>query len=173
MSAKILSLTTLGFLGIIIFTNYSLTGFWTDWIISILLICSSIIAIYKLKFNEKASHSLAVFSSILFAVLLVFGFGILYFWNHDILKTRSFYFQKVEGRLFNAYFRPVGAYSGGEGDFWISESPALFPIIEVEKYYKHAILWDFRETEWENQPVDQFEIVKRYIEEEVIEKERK
>jgi hypothetical protein len=90
----------------------------------------------------------------------------------DILKLRSFYYESVDGRLFNAYFRPVGAYSGGEGNFWITESPKYFPLVEISKYYKHAILWDFRATEWEGEPINQHEIVRRYVKEEIIDKKK-
>ncbi|WP_339905294.1 hypothetical protein [uncultured Cyclobacterium sp.] len=92
-------------------------------------------------------------------------------WN--VFKMKSFYFENVSGRLFNANYKPVGAYAGGEGVFWITESPKIFPFIEIENYYDGTVLWDFRLTEWEGEPVDQNEVVKNYILDEVIEKENK
>jgi hypothetical protein len=88
----------------------------------------------------------------------------------DHLKLRSFYFQKVNGRLFHAYFKPVGAYSGGQGNFWITESPVYFPLIEKRVYYEHAVLHDFNDDNWEGEPIDNYEVVRSYIKDEVIEK---
>lgn len=81
---------------------------------------------------------------------------------------KSFNHQEVNGRIFNAYFQPVGAYSGGEGVFWITESPKFLPFIEIEKYYNGAILWDFTWTEWDGEPCNQTEIVRNYIQTEVV-----
>lgn len=80
----------------------------------------------------------------------------------------SFYWIDVDDRIFNAYFQPVGAHSGGEGNFWITESPTYFPVIEEAVYYKHAILWNFGTKEFDGQSVDQNEIVRSYIKDEVI-----
>ncbi len=165
----LLFLVTIVYFGTIFFTDFSLTGYWTDLIFSMLLLMILFVGVYKNKVSNSVIKGM-VGAVIIFYVFLI---GVLFYFDKDIFKTRSFYLHKVEGRLFNAYFRPVGAYSGGEGNFWISESPVYFPIIEKEKYYKHAVLWDFRITEWEGQPVDQNEVIKRYIVEEIIEEEKK
>jgi hypothetical protein len=162
------------YLATVLFTDISLTGFWTDVLFSILL---SILAL-KLVFKRKTDkHWLTISLKTLNIVCSVIVFGLLglnlinpFAW--DTFKLRSFYYESVDGRLFNAYFKPVGAYSGGEGNFWITESSKYFPLIEFEKYYEHAILWDFRDTEWEGEPVDQNKIVRSYIKDEIIDKQK-
>ncbi len=42
--------------------------------------------------------------------------------------------------FFNAYFKSVRFYAGGYGNFWITECPKYFPLIEQEVYYKRT--WD-------------------------------
>ena len=105
--------------------------------------------------------------------MFVFAIFIFYAINPFLwhtFKVTSFCYQKVEGRVFNAYFRPVGAFAGGEGNFWITESPKYFPIIEKEIYYDRTVLWNFSVTEYDGQIVDQNEVVKLYIIEEIIQK---
>jgi hypothetical protein len=76
----------------------------------------------------------------------------------------------VDGRLFNAYFKPVGAYSGGYGNFWITEMPKWFPIIGRQVYWERAVHHDFGEDIAEGEPVDNYEVVKEYIRNKVIAK---
>jgi hypothetical protein len=86
----------------------------------------------------------------------------------DLVKLRSFYFQKVERRIFNAYFKPVGAYAGGQGNFWITESPIYFPFIEKRVYYERGVHHDFSDDYWEGEPIDNYEVVRAYVKDEVI-----
>ena len=90
----------------------------------------------------------------------------------DVFKLRSFSFQQVEGRLFNAYFKPVGAYSGGYGNFWITESPIYFPFIEWRVYYDRTVHWDFNDDTFDGSPVDNYKVVRSYIKDEVIDKQK-
>lgn len=168
----IITVFTAVYLLIVLFTDISLTGYWTDIIFSLVLVTATLLIVFKRK-TEKlwltlTLRTLTVLSSVVVFGLL--GLNLITIGGFDTFKMRSFYFQNVEGRLFNAYFKPVGAYSGGEGNFWITESIKFFPIFEYQVYYKHAILWDFRNDEWEGQTVDQYEVVKSYIKDEVIEK---
>lgn len=110
-----------------------------------------------------------------FYSLIIFGLLGLNFTNPfalDTFKLRSFYYQSVDGRLFNAYFKPVGAYSGGEGNFWITEVPKFFPIIEKRVYYDRTVLWNFNNDTFDGQPVDNYKVVKQYIKDEVIDKKK-
>lgn len=158
----------------ILFTHISLTGFWTDIIISIILSVFALILVFNGKTKALwLTITLKVINTICaLSVFALLGFNLSNPFSWDTLKLRSFYFQSVDGRIFNAYFKPVGAYSGGEGNFWITESPKYFPLIEIEKYYKHAVLWDFRATEWDGEPIDQNEVVRGYIKDEVIDKQK-
>jgi len=134
-------------------TDYSLTGFWTDiivvWICSVAIIWN---AIDLIKLKSLIFKILAILILTL-AVIIVFLSNNIFFLDH--LKLTSFSFHYIQGRFFHTYFKPVGAYSGGEGNFWISESPKLFPLIEKQVYYEHAIDWDFRWSEFDGETVDQ------------------
>lgn len=161
------------YLTIIIFTDYSLTGFWTDIIFTVIFSYIIFYSILKKKNrNSNLRFGLTAISMGIWTMVLCLTLGVFlllpFGWDYE--KTVSFNYQSSNKRLFNAYFKPVGSYSGGEGNFWITESPKYFPIVEVEKYYKHAINWDFRLKDWEGEPISQNEIVKNEIMKEIIEK---
>lgn len=163
------------YLVLITFSDYSLVGYWTDIIFSVVLAFYS----YKLSFKTELEirlikvYSKTVTLLCLTSVLLFFGLTILNPFSSDKLKMRSFLFQRVEGRIFNAYFKPVGAYSGGFGNFWITETPIYFPIIEHEIYWDRTVNHDFNDDNFDGVPTDNYQVVKSYIFDEVILKEKK
>lgn len=153
------------YISTVLLTDISLTGFWTDIIFTVLL------AVFSLKVAFRASRGLKV--AMLMLSIVVFGWMIMNLLNpfmYDTFKMRSFLYQKVEGRIFHAYFKPVGAYSGGEGNFWITESPVYFPVIEYRVYYNRTVTHDFNNDIFDGVPIDNYEVVKTYIKDEVIEK---
>jgi hypothetical protein len=162
------------YLVIILFTSYSLTGFWTDVIFSILYSVVILLLVFKRNTHSRWLK-IPLRSIAILCAVTIFGLIALNFTNPFIIdhfKMRSFYFQKVNGRLFHAYFKPVGAYSGGQGNFWITESPVYFPLIEKDVYYEHAVHHDFNDDYWEGEPIDNYEVVRSYIKDEVINKGR-
>ena len=162
------------YLVIVLFTDYSLTGFRTDVIFSILFSIFVLVLVFK-RNTLSRWLKISLCSIAILCAVTVFGLIALNFTNpfiFDLFKLRSFYFQKVNGRMFNAYFKPVGAYSGLQGNFWITESPLYFPLIEKRVYYEHAVHHDFSDDYWEGEPVDNYEVVKSYIKDEVINKGR-
>lgn len=168
----VISLTL--YLVTILFTNISLTGFWTDIIFSVAFSVFALIIVFKKNLSALwltwTLRALAILCNI-----VVFGLIILNCTNPfiaDTLKLRSFYLQEVDGRLFNAYFKPVGAYSGGYGNFWITESPKYFPIIEWRVYYDRTVHYDFNDDNWDGQPTDNYQVVRNYIRDEVIDKKK-
>jgi len=156
----------------VLFTDFSLTGFWTDVIFSILLSVFALILVFKNKtYSRWLTWTLR--GSNIICSLIVFGLILLNLINPfalDTLKLRSFYFQQVDGRVFNAYFKPVGAYSGGYGNFWISETPKYLPIIEWRVYWDRTVHHDFRADTFDGEPIDNYEVVKSHIKDEVIDK---
>ncbi len=164
----------IGHLLIVLFTNISLIGFWTDLIFSMLL---SFFALRLVLKNNTSNRplTLTLRGSTIICSLLVFGLLVINLLNPfsvDTLKLRSFYLQSVDGRLFNAYFKPVGAYSGGFGNFWITESPKYFPFVECQIYYDRTVHYDLNDDNWDGQPTDNYEVVRTYIKEEVIEQDK-
>lgn len=158
------------YLATVLLTDFSLTGFWTDIIFSIFLSILALILVFKGK-TEKFWLTITLKTINILCLIIVFGILGLnlinpYTWN--TFKLRSFYYQSVDGRLFNAYFKPVGAYAGGYGNFWITETPKYFPFIERRVCLERIVDWDFRDNMFDGQPVD--EIVRNYIKDEVIEK---
>lgn len=162
----------IAYLLIVLFTDFSLTGFWTDVVFSILLSLFTL----RLVFKNKTHHQWLTWTlrgSSIICSLVVFGLIGLNLVNPfalDTLKLRSFYFQKVDGRLFNAYFKPVGAYSGGYGNFWITETPKYFPLVEWGVYWDRTVHHDFRADTSDGEPIDNSEVVRSYIKDEVIDK---
>jgi hypothetical protein len=158
------------YLIIVLLTDISLTGFWTDVIFSILLSIFSLTIVFRNK-NDKARLTWILRISNITCSLIVFGLLGLNFINPfglDTFKLRSFYYQSVEGRLFNAYFKPVGAYSGGYGNFWVTEIPTFFSIIEWRVYSERTVHHDFRNDTYEGEAIDNYEVVRDYIKDEVI-----
>lgn len=170
----ILTICTTAYLLTVCLTNISLVGYWTDILLSVILVSAGIWFGTKLNSPKTwLSVTSKTVNILSFAVVFgLLGHNLINPFSWDTLKTESFYCVEVEGRLFQAYFRPVGAYEGGEGNFWITESPIYFPIIEVEKMYDRTVTWDFSATEWEGEPIDQKAVVKNYIQEEVIDQEK-
>ena len=162
------------YLSVLFFTSFSLVGFWTDIIFSVFFTVFLLRIVYK---KGTGRSWLTILLKVVAAVYaaVVFGMIALNFTNpfvFDIFKLRSFYYQKVDGRIFHAYFKPVGAYSGGQGSFWITESPVFFPLIENRVYYERAVHHDFNDDTWEGEPIDNYAVVRNYIKDEVIDKRK-
>jgi predicted PurR-regulated permease PerM len=113
------TLLLLFYLLITLFTNYSLPGFWADVIFSILYSIAALILVFRkntlARWLKILLRSVAVLCA--FTVFGLIALNLTSPFVADLFKLRSFYFQKVNGRLFHAYFKPVGAYSGGQGNF--------------------------------------------------------
>ncbi|MCB9034605.1 MAG: hypothetical protein H6553_12265 [Chitinophagales bacterium] len=169
----ILPIFTTFYLLVVLFTDISLVGYWTDVIFSIILVSISLVIIFKFKIKEMwlsfVLRTLAILNSVVVYGLLILNIINPFAW--DILELKTFYYEIVDERLYNAYFKPVGSYSGGQGNFWITEIPKVFPIIEIDKYYNRTVDWNFKVDEFDGEIVDQNEVVKSYIKSEVIEKE--
>jgi hypothetical protein len=162
------------YLATVLLTDISLTGFWTDVIFSILLSIFALRLVFKNKTSKlwltitlKTTNTLC---SLVVFVLLGLNLTNPFAW--DTFKLRSFYYQSVDGRLFNAYFKPVGSYAGGYGNFWITETSKYFPLIEWRVYWDRTVDWDFRDDTFDGQPVDNYEVVRSYIKDEVIDKQK-
>jgi energy-coupling factor transporter transmembrane protein EcfT len=147
---------------ILIFTNISFVGFWTDILGAILLLI-----LFLWKGDYKSLMYMLTSGMISFLILFLYEPFILEKFNVNVFR-----FQEVNGRLFNAYFRPVGSYSGGYGNFWITESPKYFPFIEKEIYYDRTVYYDFNSDTFDGQPVNASEVVKSYIQGEIIDKNK-
>ena len=158
------------YLGIVLLTKISLVGFWTDIIASLSFSTLTIWFLFH-DHSENSWYTRITKTVNSVCVFIVLGISSLYSLNpfsYDTLKMRSFYFQSVNERLFNAYFKPVGSYSGGYGNFWITETPKYFPLIEWQIYQDRAVQHDFNKDRFEDQPVDNNEVVRYYIKEKVI-----
>jgi len=162
------------YIATVLLTDISLIGFWTDILFSIVLSTIMLIFVFKRRANKLwLTISLKIVNVL--CLLTVFGLLILhlvssFFW--DILKLRTFYYQPVDGRLFNAYFKPVGAYSGGYGNFWITETPKYFPLLESRVYFNRTVHHDFSDDTFDGNPIDNYEVVHSYIKEEIIDKQK-
>jgi hypothetical protein len=162
------------YLLVVLLTDFSLTGFWTDVIFSILLSIFALSIVFRKRApSPTLTWTLRVCNIICSAIV----FGLLALnaaspFAFDTLKLRSFYFQSVDGKLFNAYFKPVGAYSGGYGNFWITQSPKLFPVVERRVYWERTVHHDFSEDTFEGEPIDNYQVVRQYIKDEIIDKSK-
>ena len=86
------------------------------------------------------------------------------------LDVVGFHYYKIDNNFYNGYFEPVGAYSGGEGNIWISKTPFIFPMIEKTVYHEHAVMWDYSLAEFEDEKVDQNNIMRQTILDELTNK---
>ena len=90
------------YLAMVLLTDYSLTGYWTDVVFSVVF---SIYAL-KLSFKNEIGQLWMIESLIIINVattLIVYGLLVVNIINPfawDVFKLRSFYFQQVDGRLF-------------------------------------------------------------------------
>ena len=169
----VLTLFTIVYLLGVAFMDISLTGFWTDVIFALVLV-SVVLMIGLKRKTENIWLTRILKGSSIMAAICVYGIlliGIINPFAWDVFQMENFHYQKIKERSFHAYFKPVGAYAGGEGNFWITESPSYFPFIEVLRFYEPAVSWNFKATEFDGKPVDQEEMVRQYILDEVIAKE--
>jgi hypothetical protein len=158
------------YLAIVLLSDISFCGFWTDVFFSVYFSVFALKQSFKNKFNFLLLTWTLRITNIASTIVV---FGLLFYFlsnpfSWDVFKLRSFYFQQVDGRVFNAYFKPVGAYSGGYGNFWISETPMYFPIIEWRVYWDRTVHHDFNDDTFDGEPIDNYEVVKRYIRDHVL-----
>lgn len=161
------------YLATVLFTDFSFIGFWTDSIASLILSILSLRIIFKAK-RSQTSMFIVIVNGL--CLLTIAALAILVLSNPfsvDYFQLRSFWYQSVDGRLFNAYFKPVGSYSGGYGNFWITETPKYFPLVEHQVYYERAVDYDFRADSSEGKSVDNDEVVRSYTRQQVIEPKAK
>lgn len=155
---------------LIFFTPLSFIGFWFDFfmIYFMTFFCLWV----TILLNKRGTLKMRVAKIISVVNLCILGLFMNFLqinpYNFDHFKLTSFNFIVLEGRLFHAYFKPVGAYAGGEGQFWITESNLLIPFVEKEVFYDRTCMWDFGNLEFEGYPVNQNKIVETYIKEHVL-----
>jgi len=153
----------------VLLTNFSLIGFWTDILFSICLFIISVRVTFRHQTENKGLKIMLRTIAISFSLIVLYSlnpFMTIFF--ADTFKLRTFYFIKVDNRLFNVQFKPVGAYSGGYGNFLVTESPLYFPIIEKPIYYERTFENDLSEDTFDGQPVDNREIIRQVIKEQII-----
>ena len=164
----------ISYLAVFAFTDISLTGFWTDVIFSMGMTVFALRLVFKRKIQRIWLRIILKSTNILCS-LIVLGYLGLHLINPivlDTFKLRTFYYQSVDGRLFNAYFKPVGAYSGGYGNFWITETPKYFPLFEWRVYWERTAHHDFNDDTFEGEPIDNNKVVQAYIQDNVIDSKR-
>ncbi|XOV66056.1 MAG: hypothetical protein ACFHU9_10510 [Fluviicola sp.] len=79
------------------------------------------------------------------------------------LDVTGFYYLKVDNGFYHGYFEPVGSNSGGEGNVWITETPAIFPLIEKPVYKQHAVTWNYATSKFENKKINQRTMMRQTI----------
>jgi hypothetical protein len=151
------------YISLLLFTNYSIIGIWSNIIISISALVFSIIFLVK-KIRIK-TYPIFIKALLIYSISSISTLSIQELSRRNIhqllspFNLTSFYLATVEDNLFNACFLPVGAFSGGEGNLIIYKSLKFLPIIESPVYYKHAVTWDYSLTEWEGVKLNQREII--------------
>ncbi len=161
----LLAFFTLLFILILLFTDYSFTGFWSDVIILFLLATVTLIVVYKTETKRLLKYFVLSYSALIFLFFLLFIVNPLT-WSNFEMTT---FHHEIDGRSFNSYFRK-GILPRGEGVFWITESQKYFPFIENQKYFQGRSDWDFSVDVWDGQIVNQNETVKSCIRTEIINK---
>lgn len=172
---RLLLTSALGALiSLLLFSNYSLAGLWTDAIVLVLLLAGSFFFLFVKTYTRNPAD--VFLKGTWFLALAVCLAGSWRFFSNpffiDYFKLRTFSSLRVNGRRFNAYFKPVGAYSGGYGNFWISERVRWLPFLEREVYYEHAVHWNFNDDSPEGEPVDNAAVARQYVADEVLRKGR-
>lgn len=117
------------YLPTLIFTNISLTGYYTDLIA---LITISILSHYWFVFKKEKTPQRAL--SILYAGVTSFWlFSVLinpFSWNQ--LKVTTFDVEVNDNYFTLNYFQPVGSWGCGYGSYWETQTLLYFPILEWE-----------------------------------------
>ena len=166
----VLSILMIVYLPIVLMTSYSLTGFWTDAIFAITLaVAACLKAFRKNTWKRWQTYVVRTIAVVYTVALLVLGglfFSNMFF--SRTFKMRSFMFLSVNGRLYHAYFEPGITYNLRCGNLWITESPLYFPVIEKTVHDKHSVYYDFGHDTFWGQPTDNNEVMKTYIDMDMI-----
>jgi len=151
----------------LLFTKYSLTGFWSDIIFFASLVIILTFALYKTKRDSLPLLPTFRILSLCILILTINYYGYVLINPFDIRKdTKTLKTQTVNGRLFHPHFQPVGSWGKGYGPFWITESPKFFPFIERTVFAERGTDYDFNDTEFDGTPIEEF--VRNYIIENII-----
>jgi hypothetical protein len=153
--------------GTMLFTEYSLTGFWSDIVFFTILLAILTFSLFKVKRNSLALLPVYRILSICILILTLAYYGYAITNPFDTRRdTKTLKTQTVNSRIFHPYFRPVGSWGKGYGSFWITESPGLFPFLEKTVFAEPGTDYNFTEKEFDGTSMD--EIVRAYILEEII-----
>lgn len=129
----------------VLFSKYSITGFWSDIIFSCILIFISIILSFKFKHENKIlirlNKGISIFYSVTFC--LVVGIKIINPFNWTIFSTSQIEYKIKNSEITISYFEPTGAWGCGHGKYWETKTFLYFPIIEKEVYVDNCSLEDW------------------------------
>jgi len=151
----------------LLFTKYSLTGFWSDIIFFPTLVIILIFSLYKTRRDRLPLLQTFRIISLCILILTIGYYGSALMTPFDIRKdTKTLKSQIVNGRLFHPYFQPVGSWGKGYGPFWITESLKFVPFIERTVFAESGTEYDFNGAEFDGKPID--EVVRNYITDEII-----
>jgi len=159
------------YLAVVLLTDYSFIGYWSDIGITVVFTYLSLKYLFRNKpgvspiwrFLSKMVHA-----SCVVMVIFLFSSQLLNPFLIDTLKLRSFHFVEIEGRFYHAYFKPVGAYSGGYGNLSITESPTWLPIIEHQIHWNRSVHHDFYNDTFDGVPIDNRDVIRNYIRDEIL-----
>lgn len=135
------------YLLLIFYSNYSLAGFWSDIYFTLILILTSILFVFKRNQFDKWFSVVCKFIQLCCLIVCTYfvisNLNSYVFW--DRLKTRSFMNINCLDKQYNAYFHPVGAYSGGYGNVSVTKKLRYLPLFEEDVTFIHAIHYDLSE----------------------------
>ena len=165
------------------FTDYSVVGTWPDLLLPPVV---GLVGLFSWRSAKNVSseamrriHKLSSLPSIiggclpvLLAVIMLippFTLGFLFALEEIKGETRIHRVVSPDGwRLAEAYFRPVGAYSGGNGRIQVRVRYSLFPLVERDVYHlrrsyaskktKHYLYWVDSDTLYISEKEQQLEL---------------
>ncbi|MDP8175382.1 hypothetical protein [Phocoenobacter skyensis] len=156
----ILTVLTAVYMMSMIFLGISLIGFWTDIICLMLLVYFTFKERYKIE--TGVVKGIVCFINTLYSlIILVYFIGAI---MSTFYRNDSFYFIKVDDRLFNAYvYRPFTLPPSSDA-LIISETSLFYPFLERRKWYNRKFInFEVIETDGTGTKEEKLDNLKRYI----------
>lgn len=122
-----------------VFLRISLIGIWSDIIVLIFLLIISFKSL--LRFKKGILKFFLYIINIFFVFLITIAILSISL-TIDCNKVQSFYFEKIDNRVFNVYYYPESKIFNRGGSLSIKEVVPFCPLLEKEIYHESKF-WEF------------------------------
>ena len=144
-SPIILTTFLTGYLLMVFLTPISLTGFWTDIIVLVVLLIFTLREVFIKRIENKIIRVITKIITITYSVIFVGLIGLLLIAPFSLNTFQVQVVDVTSNRctLNFEYFKPTGLTGCGFGTYWKTTTLRYFPVFEYETYKNNCTLDDW------------------------------